>query len=334
MPKPATYSILIIYCLLIAATSAFADCESVDQGGAYSIAGNYTYSQQWYLQWDPSNPTAMDSAASVELTVIGGWPPFTWSATNGVFYDGDIPTHTITTDARNVSFYADEIDCETEEATITVADSFGSGSAVGGQVAIQGSASDIAWNYSASCQTIDQDGSCAVSITGGTAPFSWQITEGAAYFNAERDLTAIETAAPAVTIYADGACGAIEITITDQCGRVEVGYVRAPGKWIYAGEGCVCPDGLPNPCGKYKQIQETCKVDYYQIWGRCADATYPDWNNKRCEMYGPYCHDEFAAVPCRKGVCYEATSAYCPGEICRYWRRCNYELYYQEWVCP
>lgn len=85
--------------------------------GLSTIPGNVQYDESWLLQWDPNNPEEMDRNSSVTISVIGGFPPYTWQVSGNGF---SIPSSTAD---RTNTLSADNTACGT--TTITVTDSYG-----------------------------------------------------------------------------------------------------------------------------------------------------------------------------------------------------------------
>ncbi len=53
--------------------------------GFSTMPGSVQYDESWLLQWDPDNPDEIDRNSDVEIKVIGGIPPYTWSVSGNGF---------------------------------------------------------------------------------------------------------------------------------------------------------------------------------------------------------------------------------------------------------
>jgi len=106
------------FCLHLSGLTVAEDCWDCEGGGP-TVTGNHTYTPEWYpaFQYDPNNPEEIDRNGSVEISVIGGFPPYTWQVSGTGF---SIPSST--TDRTN-TLSADDTACGA--VTITVTDKYG-----------------------------------------------------------------------------------------------------------------------------------------------------------------------------------------------------------------
>ncbi len=104
-----------VFCLFLSGVAAEKECWD-SLGGGPTFTGNHNYPSGWFpeFQYDPNNPDEIDRNSSVEISVIGGFPPYTWQVSGNGF---SIPSST--TDGTN-TLSADGTACGT--ATITVTD--------------------------------------------------------------------------------------------------------------------------------------------------------------------------------------------------------------------
>lgn len=103
------------FCLHLTGLTVADECWK-SKGGGPTLSGNYTYTPDWHpaFQYDPNNPDEIDRNSSVEINVIGGFPPYTWQVSENGF---SIPS--LTTDRKN-TLSADGT--ASGAATITVTD--------------------------------------------------------------------------------------------------------------------------------------------------------------------------------------------------------------------
>ena len=338
--------ILSLLCLFVAGSAMAGDrpCNSGSDGGGSTVTGNHSNKSSWNLSYPTTNPTTINSGESVTIEVKNGQQNFNWSVTGSVvFFQETGNTSVPGKDMRELVVQAvDDVSCK-EQVTITVEDNSNPTQTVQGTLNVLPEGS-LEWDYDNSSTTVAATSSCTVAVieeSGG--PYTWEISEGSAYFDAGFTQISTETTSNTTTVYTDNACGVIEVTVTDACGKIAVGQVRAPGQWVYAGEGCMVPTPLPNPAGKYRQVQTTCQRTYQQLCESCDDVTYPsNWGGTGCVNMNPdTCHadDEYAVDECRTSLCSDGYTAYCGGfEGSRYHTRrflyCNTDLYYEIWTCP
>ena len=119
IPKIGLMILTSVFCLFLSGVAAEKECWD-SLGGGPTFTGNHTYTPDWYpeFQYDPDNPDEIDRNSSVEIKVIGGFPPYSWSVSgNGVILslnETEVPSNAL---------YADNTACGT--ATITVIDKCG-----------------------------------------------------------------------------------------------------------------------------------------------------------------------------------------------------------------
>jgi len=107
-----------VFCLHLSGLTVAEDCWD-REGGSPTVTGNHTYTPEWYpaFQYDPNNPDEIDRNSSVEISVIGGFPSYTWQVSGNGF---SIPSSTT---GRTNNLSADDTACGA--ATITVTDKYG-----------------------------------------------------------------------------------------------------------------------------------------------------------------------------------------------------------------
>jgi hypothetical protein len=116
--KPSKIVLMIltfVFCLHLSGLTVADDCWD-REGGGPTVTGDYTYPPGWFpeFQYNPNNPDEIDRNSSVEISVIGGTPPYTWQVSGNGF---SIPSST--TDRTN-TLSADDTACGA--ATITITD--------------------------------------------------------------------------------------------------------------------------------------------------------------------------------------------------------------------
>ena len=122
---------------------------------------------------------------------------------------------------------------------------------------------ELAWDWDNSAETIGQDDSVAIFITGGAPPFTWTVS-GEGY-----TLRRYEGSVRYNTLYSEpDTCGSAIITVTDSCGTQVVGSVRnTTGYWnlMPAPDGSNC--GLPGASGAWN----------IECIGGVLDGKWPIW---------------------------------------------------------
>lgn len=110
--------LLFVFYLHLSGLTVADDCWDREDGGP-TFTGDHNYPPDWFpeFQYDPNNPEEIDRSSSETISVIGGFPPYTWQV-SGIGFS--IPTST--TDRTN-TLSADNTACST--ATITVTDNHG-----------------------------------------------------------------------------------------------------------------------------------------------------------------------------------------------------------------
>jgi len=108
-----------VFCLFLSGVAAEKECWD-SLGGGPTFTGNHNYPSGWFpeFQYDPNNPDEIDRNSSVGISVIGGFPPYTWEVSG----NGFILSLDETEDPSN-ALYADDSACGT--ATIEVIDNYG-----------------------------------------------------------------------------------------------------------------------------------------------------------------------------------------------------------------
>ena len=110
-------------------------------------------------------------------------------------------------------------------------------------------ATPIAWDYDSSVEVLADYSSGLVFVTGGRAPYRWQIrVVGMTFDNyALRDA---ETDVPYIRVYAGDACGWCPIEVTDGCSIANGGIRSTNGQWVltFQGGGSVASCGVFGDC--------------------------------------------------------------------------------------
>jgi len=161
----------------------------------------------------------------------------------------------------------------------------------------------FAWDNVTSPETIDVSDSATVAVTGGVAPYDWEVTGTGA------TLAVAQTAGLSNTLNTSaGACGPIIITVTDACGQVATGYVRCTnGDW----DTCGGPSGDIYMCN-------VVNTPWYQVllyfglfrvrayhkcysWGPEADCKCLESRCQGTDFYQYLCADDVAPLSCGGG---------------------------------
>jgi len=157
----------------------------------------------------------------VVVFLDGGCPPFTW----GISGTGFTLDYAATNSRRNrVHGTADN------EVSVTVEDSCGQTASVS---SCDCAGDNVAYDSVNSDETVDQNGTATIIVTGGCGPFTWSV-EGTGFS------IPASTESRGNTLTADDtACGTATITVTDACGDSCEGIVRCTeGRWVYQGHVC------------------------------------------------------------------------------------------------
>jgi len=83
-----------------------------------TLPDDWQYDLSWLFYWNPDNPQEIDRNSSVEISVIGGFPPYTWQVSGNGF-----SLSLNETEGTSNALYSDDTACGT--ATITVTDKCG-----------------------------------------------------------------------------------------------------------------------------------------------------------------------------------------------------------------
>ena len=203
------------------------------------------------LVFDAESASCYCNNQTVEITVTGTWPinalTLTWFAvgTSLTVLDG-LGTNTVTaelTTTDNQSGYV------TIEASMTA---YCDGKAFPGDSNVNlfecreccPAECDLVVNSTTTPDTIAQDASATIGVTGGTAPFTWALTQpnGSGFtIDASTEAT--------TTLYTTAiACGSAVLTVTDSCGCVVTFGVRCTtGSWTSDGTGPTKCNGCAGP---------------------------------------------------------------------------------------
>lgn len=282
---------------------------SAAEGGGSSSTGSYEYDSSWGLTLVSPATIEMSPGDAAAITVKGGFPEYEWRIDGeGVVFQKNGSNLFRTRDSTVFIQASDELTCST---TVTVQIEDKKKDMVEATITIP-SEITLAWDYGNSSNTITANGSGSVAvIEDGGGPYFWEVTRGSVFFNSERTQDAIETTTNSTTLYAQNACGAIEISVTDICGNVITRELRAPGKWVTCGDQD-CNSGW-NP----------------QSWGYIYPFPGCGYRiEKYCTSYNSKDHRP-CTITCG-GYSYTA-----PGTICQPYplRTCGW-LRMQIWKCP
>lgn len=201
---------------------------------------------------------------------------------------------------------------------------------------------DLAYDYEASAETIDQSDSVTVAIKGSDGPFNWSVS-GQGFTLDHEQTTGLTN-----TLNANGsACGSAIIVVTDTCEGSVVGYVRCTaGSWGAWQDGCVL-EGTPDS-----------KIFWHDIL--TLEKTQGKYNQKQKLVYSvgigmPGCDGTDCLAHCNEGLpgcigcidcldwsCTDMGKVDCGGWCCGF-TACGYGeigycicvsyLKYREWVC-
>ena len=83
-----------------------------------TLPDDWQYDLSWLFYWNPDNPQEIDRNSSVEISVIGGFPPYTWSVSGNGF-----SLSLNETEGSSNALIADSTACGA--ATIEVIDNYG-----------------------------------------------------------------------------------------------------------------------------------------------------------------------------------------------------------------
>jgi len=119
IPKIGLMILTSVFCLFLSGVAAEKECWD-SLGGGPTFTGNHTYTPDWYpeFQYDPNNPDEIDRNSSVGISVIGGFPPYTWQVSGNGF-----SLSLNETEGLSNALYANDTACGT--ATIEVTDKYG-----------------------------------------------------------------------------------------------------------------------------------------------------------------------------------------------------------------
>ena len=118
IPKIVLMILTSFFCLHFTGLTVADECWN-SEGGGPTFTGNHNYPSGWFpeFQYDPNNPDEIDRNSSIEISVIEGFPPYTWQVSGTGF---SIPSST--TDRTN-TLSADDTSCGA--ATIAITDKYG-----------------------------------------------------------------------------------------------------------------------------------------------------------------------------------------------------------------
>jgi len=118
IPKIVLIILTSVFCLHLSGLTVADECWD-GEGGGQNFTGNHNYPSGWFpeFQYDPNNPEEIDRNSSVEISVIGGFPPYTWEVSGTGFSVLSSTTYRMNT------LSADNTACGS--ATITVTDKYG-----------------------------------------------------------------------------------------------------------------------------------------------------------------------------------------------------------------
>jgi hypothetical protein len=119
IPKIVFMILTSVFCLYLTGLTVADECWN-GEGGGPTFTGNHNYPSGWFpeFQYDPNNPDEIDRNSSVEISVIEGFPPYTWEVSGTGFSLSEGATEGLTN-----TLIADDTACGS--AIITVTDKYG-----------------------------------------------------------------------------------------------------------------------------------------------------------------------------------------------------------------
>jgi len=110
-------------------------------------------------------------------------------------------------------------------------------------------ATPIVWDYESSVEVLADYSSGLVFVTGGRAPYRWQIRGVGMTFD-NYSLREAETDVPWIRVYVGDACGWCPIEVTDGCSIANGGVRSTNGSWVltFQGDGSVASCGVFGDC--------------------------------------------------------------------------------------
>jgi hypothetical protein len=211
------------------------------------------------LIYDPGNPKNIAPGTSVTIKIIGGVPPFFWSTgTSGFsFAFNQTPTDPPANDGRSNILTAAANACGKVAVTITDSrpDPNNPGSlkpqTVHGYLNEDYQPLKYVYPENEADQRAAPGGSAVVSISGGTPPYTYELSDAHFSFSyTPGDISATTNATSITVLNLDNGCVA-DVIVTDQCDTVR-GSVRGTGQWEgYKPRHEKFKPAIPNGCEPY-----------------------------------------------------------------------------------
>jgi len=227
------------------------------------------------LSWD-SAPSTIPSGGSVQLSVTGGEPPYTWSVESegGVFY---LDTAGPDLSESNTLHAASEMSCE-GNAVVRVRDWCEQ------EIELTVSLEPMTLDEEATSETIDPDGYAVVAVNGGVLPITFSVTPFPDYsINGQQSVTV--NSRSAVIYAAPGSCGYCTVEVSDVCGTVVSVIIKnTNGTWANCAPSSAI-GGCHTDYSLYYYSNEVCRTLIY-----CGHGTYGigSWTSG-CNSYQDQC---------------------------------------------
>lgn len=177
-----------------------------------------------------------DFEGSVEISVNGGRPGYSWTVTGAnLWFDSDYTQKTILTVNPSVRIYCDGEQCSGGAHYVSCSDTCDN--LVSGYVTIQ-DPDTFEFNDAATPDTVAPGGSITLYILGGVPPYTWNVT-GEGYSLEESETEGLSNVLSCV----DGSCAVdydlvAYITVTDSCNEeVDIEIRSYEGEWIEKDSG-------------------------------------------------------------------------------------------------
>jgi len=147
----------------------------------------------------------------------------------------------------------------------------------------------IYWDYDNSAEVIADNSKALVVVTGGQAPYNWQVRGSGFWANEAHTWRDVETDVPYLWIYTKDACGPCYIWANDGCSDTS-GLVRSTvGQWVLISD---TPCAVVLDCGQaVANITNICIQGKYKVeeaWGSYESVccTTSVGNPYECAIYG------------------------------------------------
>lgn len=146
-------------------------------------------------------------------------------------------------------------------------------------------AEEFAWDSELTPETVGGYDYVSVYVTGGVGPYTWELSG-----DSNATLLAAKTQSPQNTIRTNGACGGLNITVTDFCGnQVEGGIRVTSGRWT--------------SCCHFSYIVSTCRPDESWSYYGPSPIMYSAVQRLYIECAYLHCYDPGYSQGCVLGPC-------------------------------